>query len=58
MKGPAYIIDPPSPYEPPEVLWAFLRCLRDLNQEDEMVQYARLQVGRCLVVVNHDERES
>ena len=54
----ASIIDPPSPYEPPEVLWAFLRRLRDLDQEDIAVREVRLQVGRCLVVETHDERES
>ena len=58
MKGPSYIIDPPSPYESPQVLWDFLRRLGDLDQEDIAVQEARLQVGRCLVVENHDERES
>ena len=44
MKGPSYLIDPPSPYEPPEVLWAFLRRLQDLDQEDPAVQEARLAV--------------
>ena len=29
-----------------------------LDQDDEMVQHARLAVGRYLVVENHDERES
>ena len=55
MKGPSYSIDPPSPFEPPEVLWAFLRSLRSLDQDDEMVQNARLAVGRYLVVENHDD---
>ena len=50
MKGPSYMIDPPGPFDPPEVLWDFLRRLRDLDQEDVMVQHARLQVGRYLVV--------
>lgn len=45
-KGPPCLIDPPSPYEPPEALWDFLRRLRDLDQEDIAVQEARLQVGR------------
>ena len=57
MKGPSYMIDPPSPFEPPEVLWAFLRGLRDLDQEDPMVQDVRLLVGR-LLVVNHDRPRS
>ena len=58
MKPTAYIIDPPSPYEPPEVLWAFLRRLRDFDPEDPAVQSVRLAIGSCLVVRNHDESES
>ena len=50
MKLPSYIIDPPTPYEPPDVLWDFLRSLRDFDQDDVAVQEARLQVGRYLVV--------
>ena len=57
MKDPAYIIDPPTPYEPPEVLWAFLRRLRDFDPDDPSVQDARRQVGRYLVVENRHERE-
>ena len=53
-----YLIDPPTPYESPEVLWVFLRKLRDLDQEDPVVQYVRLQVGRYLVIESHDELES
>lgn len=58
MKDPLYLIDPPTPYESPEVLWAFLRELRDLDQEDPVVQDVRLQVGRHLVIESHDELES
>lgn len=58
MKGPSYMLDSPTPFDPPEVLWAFLRELRDLDQDDEAVQRARLQVAAYLVVENHDERES
>ena len=58
MKGPSYIVDPPGPYEPPEVLWAFLRRLRELDQEDPAVQEVRRQVGWYLVVKNRHERES
>lgn len=50
MKPPAYIIDPPSPYEPPEVLWAFLRRLREFDPDDPAVQEARRQVLGYLVV--------
>ena len=57
MKGPSYLIDPPSPYEPPEVRWAFLRRLQDLDQEDPAGQEARLAVLSCLVVRNPHERE-
>ena len=60
MKLPTMIIDPPSPYESPEALWAFLRSLRELDQEDPAVQDARLLIGRCLVVTDHflpDEEE-
>ena len=57
-KGPSSIIDPPTPYESPEVLWDFLRRLRDFDQEDPAVQAARAQVGRYLVVNVHDESES
>ena len=52
------MLDSPTPFDPPEVLWAFLRELRDLDQDDEAVQRARLQVAAYLVVENHDERES
>ena len=55
MKSTSYIIDPPSPYEPPEVLWAFLRSLRELDQDDPAVQSVRMLIGSCLVVRNHDE---
>ena len=55
MNGPSYIIDPPGPFDPPEVLWAFLRRLRDLDQNDETVKDIRLQVGRLLVVENHED---
>ena len=58
MKGPSYIIDPPSPYEPPEVLWAFLRSLQDLDPDDPAVQATRRQVLGYLVVENPHERES
>ena len=58
MKHPSYMIDTPSPFEPPEVLWAFLRSLRDLDQDDPMVQAARQDVLRYLVVRNHDELDS
>ena len=58
MKEPSYLIDPPSPYEPPEALWAFLRRLRDLDQDDPAVQEVRLLIGLCLIVETHDERES
>ena len=57
MKVPSYIIDPPTPFDPPEVLWEFLRRLRELDQDDPAVQDARLLVGRCLVVESHDEPE-
>ena len=50
MNGPSYMLDPPGPFNPPEVLWDFLRRLRDLDQDDEMVKDARLSVGRYLVV--------
>ena len=50
MNELSYMIDPPSPYEPPEVLWAFLRRLRDLDPEDPGVQSVRLAVGSCLVL--------
>lgn len=58
MKGPSYLIDPPTPYESPEVLWAFLRGLRDLDQEDIAVREARLLVGRYLVMDGDHEGES
>ena len=58
MTTPSYMIDWPTPYEPPEVLWGFLRGLRDLDQDDIAVQEARRQVGRYLLVETHDERES
>ena len=58
MKTSSYLIDPPSPYESPEVLWAFLRSLRELDQEDPAVQSVRLAVGLCVIVRNRDEPES
>ena len=36
-----YAIDPPGPFDPPKVWWAFLRRLRDLDQDDEMVKDAK-----------------
>ena len=57
MKELSYLIDPPSPYESPEVLWAFLRSLRELDQEDPGVRSVRLAVGSCLVVRDHEEPE-
>ena len=58
MKGPAYIIDPPTPYEPPEVLWDFLRRLRELGQDDVAVQDVRRQVLGYLGVKSPHEGES
>ena len=56
MKGPAYIIDPPSPYDPPEVWWAFLRRLRHFDPNDPAVQAAREDAIRHLVVSEEGER--
>jgi hypothetical protein len=39
-----YIIDPPSPFAPPEELEAFLREMATLDQEDEGVKLAVQQV--------------
>ena len=48
MTLPRSIIDLPGPYESPEVLWAFLRRLRNYNQDDPAVQEARQQVMEYL----------
>ena len=58
MKTPSYAIDTPTPYDPPEVIWAFLRSLRDLDQSDPSVQDARRDVLQYLVVENRHERKS
>lgn len=58
MKAPRSIIDPPGPFDPPEVLWDFLRRLRDFDPEDPAVQAARLQVLSYLVVDGGHESES
>ena len=58
MKTPAYMIDAPTPYEPPEVWWVFLRRLRDLAPDDPAVQAARCQVLGYLVVETRHEPES
>ena len=57
MKHPTYMIDPPTPYEPPEVLWAFLRRLRRYDQEDPGVQAVRRQVGSYLIVPRPSTQE-
>ena len=57
MKPPCSIIDPPSPFDPPEVLWDFLRRLREFNQDDPAVQAAREEVMRYLVIDDDHERE-
>ena len=56
MNAPAYIIDPPTPYDPPEVWWAFLRRLRKYDPNDPAVQAARADAIRHLVVSEAGER--
>ena len=41
MDNFSYSIDPPSPYDEPRVWWVFLRSLRDLDQDDEMIKDAK-----------------
>ena len=56
MKSPAYIIDPPSPYDPRDVWWEFLRQLRHFDPNDPAVQAAREDAIRYLVVSEEGER--
>ena len=55
-RNSSYAIGTPGPYDPPEVWWAFLRGLRDLDPNDPAVQDARRETLH-LVVENHHERE-
>ena len=58
MIGPAHAIDLPTPYDPPEVWWAFLLRLKELNPNDPAVQDVRREAVRQLVVENHHNGES
>ena len=40
MKGPGYIIDEPSPFEPPEVWWGFLEHLNGYDHNDPAVAHS------------------
>lgn len=42
------LIDPPTPYEEPRVLWEFLTRLRMFDQEDVAVRCVRADVIRYL----------
>ena len=50
------MIDPPTPYDPPEVWWAFLRRLRKFDPNDPAVQAAREDAIRHLVVSEEEDR--
>ena len=54
MEQWAYMIDTPAPFEPPAVWWAFLRSLRDLDQNDLGVQDAKQHAIEHLAWVSED----
>ena len=58
MALPSYAIDLPSPFDPPKVWWTFLRSLRDLDQDDEMVQLAKTRVVEHLAELASEHLEA
>ena len=54
MKSPSYMIDTPSPFDPPAVWWKFSRSLRDLDQDDPMVKDAKQLAVEHLAQVSDD----